>query len=651
MTDSPKYQLTIDLNALHHLGLNLYSNIPAVVSEVVANSWDADASKVEIDIDKNGKLITVVDDGWGMTEAEINAKFLKVGYDKRNNESTITPKGRHVMGRKGIGKLSLFSIANVIEVHSIKKNKSGKIIEKNGFIMRAKDIQKAIESNDGNGTYYPEPVDKRKISITKGTKITLSGLKKGVDTTEAHLRKRLARRFSIIGNEYKFSIIVQKKPINIEDRDYFKKVEYLWHIGKGSEKYVKYATSSRKHMKIDGNVDSENGYEISGWVGTFDEQKSIEEGNNTIVVLAWGKLIHEDILKDLKEGGLFTKYLIGEIRADFLDLDEKDDIATSDRQRLKESDPRFNKLKAYVQKEILKVIQSKWRDWRNEDAEKKALANPTIKKWFEQLGADNRKYARRLFGTIESFPIEDKSYKTEIYKHGILAFEKLALKENITAIENLQTEHDFDLLKSIFTGIDELEAFEYYQIVKGRIEVLKKFEDILPDSKERVIQQHIFNHLWLLHPSWERASTNQRMEESVTKEFKKVKLTEDERKGRIDIRYKTAAGKHIIVELKKYNVKVEIHDLAKQVSKYQIALEKCLKAKLPGDNHVIESICVMGSPPIPTGREDENREILRVHKARYITYDELIKETTDSYQEYLDKEKRITRILKLVESL
>ncbi len=39
----PKYQLSIDLNALNHLGINLYSNIPAVVSETVANSWDADA--------------------------------------------------------------------------------------------------------------------------------------------------------------------------------------------------------------------------------------------------------------------------------------------------------------------------------------------------------------------------------------------------------------------------------------------------------------------------------------------------------------------------------------------------------------------------------------------------------------------------------
>lgn len=44
------YKMTIDLNVLNHLGMNLYSSIPAVLSEVVANAWDADATEVRIDI-------------------------------------------------------------------------------------------------------------------------------------------------------------------------------------------------------------------------------------------------------------------------------------------------------------------------------------------------------------------------------------------------------------------------------------------------------------------------------------------------------------------------------------------------------------------------------------------------------------------------
>jgi len=390
------------------------------------------------------------------------------------------------------------------------------------------------------------PLSEEKVKVKKGTRIILRKLRKGVrTTTEKFLRTRIARRFSIISDEFKFTVKVNSKPITLNDRNYFKAIQYLWHIGDGSEKYIKYCSNSEKQEKVDGIVDKANNYKISGWVGTIDEQKNIEEGNNTIAILSWGKLMHEDILKDMKEGGIYTKYLIGEIRADFLDSDDEEDMATSDRQSLKENDPRFDLIKIYIQDKILKTIQSKWRDWRNEGAEKKALDNPKVKEWFSQLSTDNKKYARVLFGKIEAFPISDPIYKKELYKHGILAFETLALKDNLSALDHIQSDEDFELIKSIFASIDELEAVHYYQIAKSRMEVLKKFEKIVPNAKERLIQEHIFDHLWLLDPSWERASTDQRKEESVMKEFKKVDagLTPDEKKGRLDIRYRTRCRK------------------------------------------------------------------------------------------------------------
>ena len=43
-----RLKLAMDLNVLNHLGLNLYSNVPAVLSELIANAWDADASRVDV---------------------------------------------------------------------------------------------------------------------------------------------------------------------------------------------------------------------------------------------------------------------------------------------------------------------------------------------------------------------------------------------------------------------------------------------------------------------------------------------------------------------------------------------------------------------------------------------------------------------------
>ena len=59
----PKYEITMDLQVLNHLGLNLYSSMPAVIAEVVANAWDADAKEVTISIGDDE--IVISDNGCG----------------------------------------------------------------------------------------------------------------------------------------------------------------------------------------------------------------------------------------------------------------------------------------------------------------------------------------------------------------------------------------------------------------------------------------------------------------------------------------------------------------------------------------------------------------------------------------------------------
>ena len=111
------YRMTVDLNVLDHLADGLYSSVAAVLTEAVANAWDADATTVEIIVDIGRDRISIVDNGIGMDEEAINERYLRVGY-RRRQEGETTPSGRLVMGRKGIGKLSLLSIADVIEVRS-----------------------------------------------------------------------------------------------------------------------------------------------------------------------------------------------------------------------------------------------------------------------------------------------------------------------------------------------------------------------------------------------------------------------------------------------------------------------------------------------------------------------------------------------------
>ena len=184
MTSFPVYRMRLSLNVLKHLGLNLYSNVPAVLSEVVANAWDADAQNVRVDLNKKEARIVIEDDGIGMTQKEVNDRFLFVGYTRRDGQPGSTAKGRLPMGRKGIGKLSLFSIADRIVVETTRNG------EKSALQMHVSKIKEAIEG--GEGEYEPEVLPTDGIDFDHGTRITIHELRRRQTITTAEaLRKRL----------------------------------------------------------------------------------------------------------------------------------------------------------------------------------------------------------------------------------------------------------------------------------------------------------------------------------------------------------------------------------------------------------------------------------------------------------------------------
>src|SRR5215470_8746636 len=186
-----RFEMTVDMSVLESLGINLYSNAAAVLSELVANAWDADATTVSIEWKVNGELVVISDDGRGMTDDEINNKFLKVGYKKRPSEGTYSPRWRRAyMGRKGIGKLSVFSIADRVHVYTVSPTSMS------GLEISVNALRDAIMNNV---SYHPSEIGVPDEFQRPGTTIVLSDLKsKRADLTVSALRKRLARRFDVL---------------------------------------------------------------------------------------------------------------------------------------------------------------------------------------------------------------------------------------------------------------------------------------------------------------------------------------------------------------------------------------------------------------------------------------------------------------------
>ena len=652
---NPKYRMTLSLNVLRHLGLGLYSNVPAVLSEVVANAWDADATEVEINIDQDNGSITIRDNGHGMTVGDANDRYLTVGYERRRTgDRATTPKfGRPVMGRKGIGKLSLFSIAKSVEVHSVRND------ERHGFVMDLNKIEETIAGGD-ESDYLPEVVQSTDVEISEGTFITLTDLRRRITQTRRWLKRRLARRFSIIGAEHGFEIYVDGEPITIMDRDYFDKIQYVWTFGERGNGVAASCRNLEHHVDRPIRVSEDSdGLEIQGWIGTAKEAGQLkdpdtDESLNKIVVMVRGKLAQEDILEEFGEGGIYSKYIMGEIHADFLDEDNKDDIATTSRQRIIEDDPRYGALKAKLRDE-LKVVQSEWTNLRTVEGPRLAVTIPQIDDWYRDLNNDHKVAAQSLFGRINRLPIDDGAQKRQLFVSGILAFESLKFRHLLHRIDQVSVEN-LGALGEVFTQLDDIEASAYYQISKDRLEVINKLANLVDDdARERAFQEHLYKHLWLLDPSWERATHTTRMETQVATKLDEVysRLTEEQRLARLDIRYTTTGNKHVIIELKRASRTLDTGALVQQIMKYRAGVSTVLEAH-GRINDPLEFICVIGRPLLdwssPNGR-DVSKDTLDGTSARVVMYEELIEHAQQAYRDYLEREEEAGRVYRLINSI
>ena len=650
MPEPKKLTLNIDLNVLNHLGLNLYSNVPAVLAELIANAWDADAARVDVSVKGRdaSKQIVIKDDGCGMDYADLRDKYLVVGYQRRSKGSgDLTPRGRPVMGRKGIGKLSVLSIAMKVQVFTKKENSDPLAIE-----LDVAEIQKAIKTKQ---KYHPPaiPVPEAINLGRSGTTIVLSDLKKRVNASlDRYLRQRVARRFSVIGDD--FQVLVNGNEITLKDRNYFGKLEYA--LVYGGFDTSKFEHDKKYIVPREAYVDEQK-HAICGWIGLVKKSGALQEeagadNLNKISVLARGKVALEDILDSYREGGLYTKYIIGELEADFLDLTEEEDIATSSRQDFIQSDPRFVQLRAFVERE-LKYLASERKKLKDEEGAKRASEIPALKKWYESLKGDTKTAAKKLFGRINQIAIDDEHRKT-LYKYGVLAFEHLRHKEKLSELAQLDI-NNLEAAVKLFSELDDIEASWYYQITEGRLGIIKKLADHIDDNAlEKIIQEHIYTHLWLLDPSWDMATETPYLEQSVTTSFKKIsdELTEEEKRGRLDIRYKKTSGKHVIIELKRGSVTTSTDSLIGQVNKYKRALRKQLRAA--NVNEPIEAVCLVGKEPSDWEDAETRRDFENALKAlhiRVITYQQLIRDAEVSYQQYLEKSKKRGRIKKLLDEI
>ena len=646
--DKHTYTMKISLGVIDHFGKRLYSNVAAVLTEAVANAWDADAENVEIEIGDDE--ITISDDGIGMSVDDMNEKYLLVGYQCRENAER-TKKGRMVMGRKGLGKLSLFSIADVIEICTVCENDSP-----HGLRMDIKEIERKRKSH---GDYNPTELkpDELPPNHEKGTRILLKELgKKRLKTSATALRKKLARRFSVIGKQHNFAVKINGDPITMQDRDDFLSLQFIWTIGDSKSKGT---TAVAKNELTNRNDGWDENWKVKGWIGTVEKPQELKTdgGNlNSIVVLARGRSLKENILDELDKSDFYTEYLTGQIEADFLDDSDKEDIAISNRQGVVEHDERYEKICEFL-KQRLEEVGRQWNQLRGEHQSKKEKKNyPPLQKWIDSLPNESiRRSANELISKLSTLKIDKEDDRIELYRYGILAFERLRLRDEQSQLGESISKGNVSKLLALLADKDSFEASLYRDIIKRRIDTIKNLKNLVDaKAKEKALQKFLFDHLWLLDPAWERAVGSEEKESTLITKVDFVDgMSEEELRSRVDIAYRTIAGEHIIVELKRADAKVKLIDLQRQGQLYVDKLKKLL-LKRGKKNPDIEVVFVLGEP-VDEQQNDPNRYKSSMDAiaqgSRIVCYDQLINNAKQAYEAYLEKSSEVDSVDKILTAL
>lgn len=331
-----KLKLQFDIHTIEHLGVQMYKTLPPVLSELISNSYDADASCVTIIFDDSYdyKSIIVTDDGYGMTFDELNNSFLKIGRNRRKHSSDITPKGRKVTGRKGLGKLAIFGIANEIEVQTVKDN------IKNVFIMNLTDILSTDKE------YNPKIIiQNEKVDVPSGTTIILRDIQRKSSFDVENLKESISKRFNF--EDKNFYIELQKNDaqpqiITTETKWEYIVPQFQWVFPEDDISVDNYAINKGITGKI------------------ISTEKPLGEHQNGIFLYARGKLVNSNDFFGLKTTTSFAyNYFTGFLNVDFIDDFEKD-MVTTNRDGLTWENEELSALKTWLKEQLFNIS----RDWR-----------------------------------------------------------------------------------------------------------------------------------------------------------------------------------------------------------------------------------------------------------------------------------------------
>ncbi len=532
------YSLRISPTTVDKLGVKLYDKVSAVVAELLANAYDADAEHVTVRLplgtqlatqDKKTKEITepsppwiieVVDDGHGMTPGEARRFFLEVGRDRRvdpQQGAKSREKNRAVLGRKGIGKLAPFGICRVIEVQSSGGAKTSEgfytthfFLDYDAIMKSGQDGQAAqnadtqtservpVRAGDNDGKYLP----------SRGTTIRLTSFAaKRVPDTQT-FKRQLERRFALAASDFQVTVHDTRTSAPDFDLEPFKVP-----IVPTTE-----IDLSQRPVQLEDGVS----LPVTGKIGMATESYRDEEMAG-VRIYARGKIIATT--RDFEQPAGFTgeftirSYLVGEIHADWLDQDDGEDLIRTDRQDILWSSELGEALRKWGA-ELIKEVGTKVRGPRRARTRAEFVEKSNIEEVARERFGDEHvvSTAVELAEQIGNFAAEDE-LEDEDYVKGLseVILSVAPHRALMTAFAEFSSDvmgQDVKLesLADLFGKTHLAEIASYGQIAHERVRAITELQDaltaVVPDKEER-LQEILAKAPYLIEPSWSVITTNE----------------------------------------------------------------------------------------------------------------------------------------------
>lgn len=169
--DETSVRFSIDAGVIDRLGDELVARQETAVSELVKNSYDADATEVILtfkDSDEVGGTLIIKDNGDGMTKNELIDGFMRISSTYKVHNPNSKRYQRKRAGQKGIGRFAVQRLGTKLAIITQTENSNTAL----KLIINWQDYQK-----DKDLSSITNQLEEQEKSRQKGTTLIINGLK------------------------------------------------------------------------------------------------------------------------------------------------------------------------------------------------------------------------------------------------------------------------------------------------------------------------------------------------------------------------------------------------------------------------------------------------------------------------------------------